>query len=307
MFHTRWEMFHTRILERLRPIRSLWRDYLDLTRPVVSAVVLLNALTVMLVSSDGLPQIANTIILLVGGLLAAGSANALSSCLDADLDALMTRTADRPLPAGRLELGRSINYGMVLAGIACLVLGIGINLLAGLLTLLAIVFQVVVYTHWLKRRSPYSVLAGAVPGAMASLIGWVAARGRLEPEAFLFFAIIYCWTPTHFWSLALALRNEYLRAGIPALPVVYGPQPTRIQVGRFAVLAVMLSFLPVGFGLLKSFYALAAMLLGGFFIYYAASMLAEPGLRSSWRLYKYTSQYLGLLLAAMVLDWVFYF
>lgn len=300
-------MFLARVLERLAPVRSLWRDYLDLTRPGVSAVVLLTAVTVMLVSSDGLPQIDNTIILLVGGLMAAGGANALSSCLDADLDALMTRTADRPLPAGRLELGSSIYFGIVLAGVASLVLGIGINLLAGLLTLLAIVLQVAVYTRWLKRRTPYSVLAGAVPGAMASLIGWMAGRGRLEPEAFLFFAIIYCWSPTHFWSLALSLRSEYFRAGIPALPVVYGPQTTRIQVGRFAVLTVMLSFLPVGFGLLKSFYALAAMLLGGVFIYNAASMLAAPGLRSTWRMYKYTTQYLAFLLAAMVLDWVFYF
>ena len=300
-------MLLTRVLERLGPIRSLWRDYLDLTRPGVSAVILLSAMTVMLVASDGLPKIGTTLVLLIGGSLAAGGANALSSCLDADIDVLMTRTADRPLPSGRLELGSSFTFGLVLAGIACLVLGIGINMLAGLLTVLAIVFHVVVYTHWLKRRSPYSVLVGAAPGAMASLTGWVAARGRLEPEAFLFFAIIYCWSPTHFWSLALSMRSEYLRAGIPAFPVVYGPQTTRIQIGRFAVLTVMLSFLPVGFGLLKSFYALAVMLLCGYYIYLAITMLVVPGLRTTWRMYKYTSQYLALLLAAMVVDWVFYF
>lgn len=300
-------MFLARVLERLAPVRSLWRDYLDLTRPGVTAVVLICALTVMLVSSDGLPQIGNTFLLIIGGILASGGANALSSCLDADIDALMTRTAERPLPAGRLVLSNSINFGLTLSAISCLVMGLGINLLAGLLTLLAIFIHVVVYTYWLKRRSPYSVLAGALPGAMSGLIGWVAARGRLEPEAFLFFAIIFCWSPTHFWSLALALRSEYLRAGIPAFPVVYGPQATRIQIGRFAVLAVMLSFLPVGFGLLKSFYALAAMLLGGFLIYYSVTMLVVPGLRTTWRLHKYTTQYLALLLAAMVVDWVFYF
>ena len=300
-------MFLTWVYERLSPIWSLWRDYLDLTKPGVTAVILLSAMTVMLVASDGLPQVGTMLLLVVGGSLAVGGANAMNCCLDAKIDALMTRTADRPLAAQRLDLKNSFTFGMALVAISFLVLSIGINLLAGLLAMLAVFIHVVVYTRWLKRSSPYSILVGAIPGAMAPLIGWVAARDALHFEAFLFFAILFCWTPTHFWSLALSMRSEYLRAGIPSLPVVYGPQTTRIQIGRLAVLMVMLSIMPVGFGLLKSFYALSAMLLGGFYIYFASSMMVMPSLRTTWRLYKFSTQYLALLLAAMVVDWVFFF
>jgi heme o synthase len=300
-------MFLTWVLERLSPIWSRYRDYLDLAKPGVTAVILLSALTVMLVASDGLPQVGTILILVVGGTLAVGSANAMNCCLDADIDALMTRTADRPLAAHRLDLKNSFTFSMAMVAISFLVLGIGINLTAAFLAMLAVFIHVVVYTRWLKRRSPYSILVGSISGAMAPLVGWVAARGGLQIEAFLFFAIIYCWSPTHFWSLALSMRDEYLRAGVPSLPVVYGPQTTRIQIVCLAVLMVMFSMLPVGFALLNYFYALSAMLLGGFFIYFATSMMVMPNLRTTWRLYKFSMQYMALLLAAMVVDWVFFF
>jgi heme o synthase len=300
-------MFLAWVYERLGPIRSLWRDYLDLTKPGVTAVIVLSALTVLLVASDGLPPVGTIVLLVMGGSLAVGGANAMNCCLDADIDALMTRTADRPLAAHRLDLKNSFTFGMALVVISFFILSIGINLLAGVLAMLAVFIHVVIYTGRLKRSSPYSILVGAIPGAMAPLIGWVAARGTLNPEAFLFFAILFCWTPIHFWSLALSMRREYLRAGIPSLPVVYGLQTTRIHLGGLAVLMVMVSILPVGFGLLNSFYALSAMLLGGFYIYFASTLMIMPSLRTSWRLYKFSMQYLALLLAAMVVDWVFFF
>ena len=300
-------MFLAWVYERLSPIRSLWRDYLDLTKPGVTAVIVLSALTVLLVASDGLPQVGTIVFLVVGGSLAVGGANVMNCCLDADIDALMSRTADRPLAAHRVDLKNSFTFGMGLAVFSFFILSIGINLLAGVLAMLAVFIHVVVYTRRLKRSSPYSILVGAIPGAMAPLIGWVAARGALNFEAFLFFAILFCWTPTHFWSLALSMRREYLRAGIPSLPVVYGPQTTRIHIGGLAVLMVMVSILPVGFGLLNYFYALSAMLLGGFYIYFASTLMSMPSLRTCWRLYKFSMQYLVLLLAAMVVDWVFFF
>jgi protoheme IX farnesyltransferase len=295
------------VYQRLSPIRNLWRDYLDLTKPGVTAAILLSAMTVLLIASDGVPIVETTIFLFAGCTLAVSGANALNCCLDADIDALMTRTAERPLAAQRLDLKNSITFATTLVAISFVVLSLGISPLAGIMALLAVFVHVVVYTRWLKRRSPYSILVSAISGAIAPLIGWVAARGGLQIEAFAFFAIIFCWTPTHFWSLALSMRSEYLRAGIPALPVVSGPQTTRIQIGRFAVLMVVLSILPVGFGLLKSFYALSAILLGGFYIYFAVTMMVIPGLRTTWRLHKFSTQYLALLFAAMALDWVFYF
>lgn len=297
----------SRVYERLVPIRSIWRDYLDLTKPGVTGVMLLSSMATMFVASDGLPEVLTVIALLVGGFLAVGGANVMNCCLDADLDALITRTADRPLAAQRLDLKNAFNFGLALVALSFIILAIGVNLLAALLAMAAVIIHVVVYTRWLKRRSTYNVLVGSIPGAIAPLIGWVAATGSLSYQSLLFFAIIFYWTPTHFWSLALSVRSEYIRAGLPTLPTVHGPQATRIQIGRYAVLMVTITILPVGFGLLNIFYALAAMLLGGFFVYFAAAMMASPGVRTTWRLYKYSTVYLTLLLAAMVVDWVFFF
>jgi heme o synthase len=297
----------SRVYDRLVPIRSVWRDYLDLTKPGVTAVLLLSSMATLFIASEGLPQVSTIIFLLVGGYMAVGGANVMNCCLDADLDAIMTRTADRPLAAQRLDLKNSFTFGLALVSLSFLVLAVGVNLLAALLAMVAVFLHVMVYTRWLKRKSTYNVIVGAVPGAMAPLIGWAAADGTLSYEALLFFAIIFYWTPTHFWSLALSMRSEYIKAGIPTLPTVHGPQATRIQIGRYGVLMITLTILPVGFGLLNIFYALSAMLLGGLFVAFGAAMMSSPSVRTTWRLYKYSTVYLILLFAAMVVDWVFFF
>jgi heme o synthase len=297
----------SRVYDRLVPIRSVWRDYLDLTKPGVTAVMLLSSMATLFIASEGLPQVSTIFFLLVGGYMAVGGANVMNCCLDADLDAIMTRTADRPLAAQRLDLRNSFTFGLALVSLSFLVLAVGVNLLAALLAMVAVFVHVMVYTRWLKRKSAYNVLVGAVAGAMAPLIGWAAADGTLSYQALLFFAIIFYWTPTHFWSLALSMRSEYIKAGIPTLPTVHGPQATRIQIGRYGVLMVTLSILPVGFGLLNIFYALSAMLLGGLFVAFGAAMMSSPSVRTTWRLYKYSMVYLVLLFAAMVVDWVFFF
>jgi heme o synthase len=297
----------SRVYDRLVPIRSVWRDYLDLTKPGVTAVMLLSSMATLFIASEGLPQVSTIFFLLVGGYMAVGGANVMNCCLDADLDAIMTRTADRPLAAQRLDLRNSFTFGLALVSLSFLVLAVGVNLLAALLAMVAVFVHVMVYTRWLKRKSAYNVLVGAVAGAMAPLIGWAAADGTLSYQALLFFAIIFYWTPTHFWSLALSMRSEYIKAGIPTLPTVHGPQATRIQIGRYGVLMVTLSILPVGFGLLNNFYALSAMLLGGLFVAFGAAMMSSPSVRTTWRLYKYSMVYLVLLFAAMVVDWVFFF
>jgi heme o synthase len=297
----------SRVYDRLVPKRSVWRDYLDLTKPGVTAVMLLSSMATLFIASEGLPQVSTIFFLLIGGYMAVGGANVMNCCLDADLDAIMTRTADRPLAAQRLDLRNSFTFGLALVSLSFLVLAVGVNLLAALLAMVAVFVHVMVYTRWLKRKSAYNVLVGAVAGAMAPLIGWAAADGTLSYQALLFFAIIFYWTPTHFWSLALSMRSEYIKAGIPTLPTVHGPQATRIQIGRYGVLMVTLSILPVGFGLLNNFYALSAMLLGGLFVAFGAAMMSSPSVRTTWRLYKYSMVYLVLLFAAMVVDWVFFF
>jgi heme o synthase len=300
-------MHISRVYDSLVPRRSVWRDYLELTKPGVTAVILLSSMATLFIASEGLPQLSTIFFLLAGGYMAVGGANVMNCCLDADLDAIMTRTADRPLAAQRLDLKNSFTFGLALVSLSFLVLAVGVNLLAALLAMAAVFIHVMVYTRWLKRKSTYNVLVGAVPGAMAPLIGWAAADGTLSYQALLFFAIIFYWTPTHFWSLALSMRSEYVKAGIPTLPTVHGPSATRIQIGRYGVLMVTLSILPVGFGLLNIFYALSAMLLGGLFVAFGAAMMSTPSVQTTWRLYKYSSVYLVLLLAAMVVDWVFFF
>jgi heme o synthase len=300
-------MHISRVYDSLVPRRSVWRDYLELTKPGVTAVILLSSMATLFIASEGLPQLTTIFFLLVGGYMAVGGANVMNCCLDADLDAIMTRTADRPLAAQRLDLKNSFTFGLALVSFSFLVLVVGVNLLAALLAMVAIFLHVMVYTRWLKRKSTYNVLVGAVPGAIAPLIGWAAADGTLSYQALLFFAIIFYWTPTHFWSLALSMRSEYVKAGIPTLPTVHGPSATRIQIGRYGVLMVTLSILPVGFGLLNIFYALSAMLLGGLFVAFGAAMMSSPSVRTTWRLYKYSTVYLVLLFAAMVVDWVFFF
>jgi heme o synthase len=297
----------SRVYERLVPIHSVWRDYLDLTKPGVTAAILLSSVATMFIASNGLPEIMTLIALVVGGYLAVGGANVMNCCLDADLDAIMTRTADRPLAAQRLDLKNAFTLGMALVVLSLVILSVGVNLLAGILAMAAVFVHVVIYTRWLKRRSSYNVLAGAIPGAIAPLIGWAAATGTISYQALIFFAIVFYWTPTHFWSLALSIRSEFIRAGIPTLPTIQGPQATRIQIGRYAILMVMLSILPVGFGLLNSFYAVAAMVLGGLFVFLAANMMMSPSVRTTWRLYKYSSLYLMLLFASMLIDWAFFF
>jgi heme o synthase len=297
----------SRVYDRLVPKRSVWRDYLDLTKPGVTAVLLLSSIATLFIASEGLPEVTTIFFLLVGGYMAVGGANVMNCCLDADLDAIMTRTADRPLAAQRLDLKNSFTFGLALVSLSFLVLAVGVNLLAALLAMVAVFLHVIVYTRWLKRRSTYNVIVGAVPGAIAPLIGWAAADGTLSYQALLFFAIIFYWTPTHFWSLALSMRSEYIKAGIPTLPTVHGPQATRIQIGRYGVLMVTLTIIPVGFGLLNIFYALSAMLLGGLFVAFGVAMMSSPSVRTTWRLYKYSKVYLILLFAAMVVDWVFFF
>jgi protoheme IX farnesyltransferase len=277
-------------------------DYVSLTKPRVAALLLLTALVPMFLAADGPPSLARVGLTMVGGYLAAGGAGAVNCYLDRDIDRQMARTCHRALPSGRLEPRRALTLGIVLALLAVLTLWFGTHPLAALLALTAFLHYVFVYTLWLKRRSPHSVVIGGAAGAMPPLVGWAAVSGTLSPLALVLFAIVFCWTPAHFWALALMRRREYADAGIPMLPVVRGRPITRRRIVAYVALTVLLTALPVVTGILGVAYAAAAALLGVWFLHYALRMLHRSDTTTVRRFYFSTLFYLTALFLGILAD-----
>lgn len=295
-------MTKTHIPETIPQTQAAWRDYASLTKPRVISLLLLTTLAAMLLAAETAPSLLTVVVTLVGGYLAAGGAGALNCYLDCDIDALMSRTRRRPLPAQRLRLGQALLFGIILSVSSFFLLWWGTNLLAATLAFSGILFYVFIYTGWLKRRSAQNIVIGGAAGAIPPLVGWAAITGTLSLTALFLFLIIFIWTPPHFWALALVRRQEYARAGVPMLPVVQGEATTRLHIFRYTLLLVSLTLLPVIFGLMGIVYAGAALLLGGLFLYRAVQLLLAPGAAAAWQLYKYSLLYLALLFVAMVPD-----
>jgi heme o synthase len=289
----------TSIPKATKAARADWRDYLNLTKPRVISLLLLTTLAAMLIAGEGIPALATISVTLLGGYLAAGGAGALNCYLDADIDAMMNRTRRRPLPSQRISGTQALAFGSGLSILSFLVLWWGANLAAALLAAGGILFYIFIYTLWLKRRSPHNIVIGGAAGAFPPLVGWAAVTGSLSLTAVLLFIIIFVWTPPHFWALALVLRADYQRAGVPMLPVVAGNSVTHTQIVRYVVLLALITFLPVLLGSMGFIYATAALLLNAVFIYQARQLRQRP---VAWRLYKFSLLYLALLFAAMVVD-----
>ncbi len=265
------------------------------------SLVVVTALAAMVVAGDGLPPASLTLATLIGGCLVSAGANALNCYWDRDIDALMERTRHRPLPRGRLRPRQALRFGLGLTVVGTLSLGLLANWLAAALALAANLFYVLVYTGWLKRRTPQNIVIGGAAGAVAPLIGWAAAVNHLEPAALALAALVLCWTPAHFWSLALLAAEDYRRAGVPMLPVRRGEKATQRQILFYAFLASVASLLPVLAGRAGSLYLGAAVpsdlvLLG------LAALLVSKGGRWMRRLFKYSVAYLGILCLALALD-----
>lgn len=256
----------------------------------------------MLIAGETMPSPATIMLTLLAGYLAAGGAGALNCYLDRDIDGMMYRTRHRPLPAQRLRPEQALHFGLILSIAAFVILAVGTNLLAAGLAVSGIVYYVVIYTWWLKRRSPESIVIGGGAGAIPPLVGWAAVTGRLSPLAFFLFAIIFFWTPPHFWALALILRKEYKLAGVPMHPVIYGERATRAQIVLYSLPLVILTLLPVIFGYLGPYYLTVALLFGGLFIYSAVRVRRRFNLKNAWWLYKYSLIYLAVLFMGMVAD-----
>jgi heme o synthase len=284
--------------------RPRWRqvvaDYVDLTKPKVQSLLLLTTVTTMEVA--GSPSAGRIALTCVGGYLSAGGAGAVNHFWDRDIDARMKRTASRPVPSGRVSPRAALLFGVGLAAASFGLMATTINLLAACLALGGFVGYVGVYTMWLKRRTPQNIVIGGAAGAMPPLVGWAATRGSLSWTAVYLFAIVFYWTPPHFWALSLLMKDEYAQVGVPMLPVVRGEGETRRQIVLYALLLYAVSQLPFcagGFGVV---YLAGSMLLGLALVACAVMLYRRADRRSAVRLYLFSMLYLALLFGVMVLD-----
>jgi protoheme IX farnesyltransferase len=286
-----------------------WRDFLALTKPRVMSLVVFSGLCGMLAAPQLPPLVLGfTAILCIA--LGAGACGALNQWYEADLDKKMRRTAKRPLPDGRMDRQSALHFGVGLGVFSVLLMGLATNWLAAALLAVSILFYVLVYTVWLKPRTPQNIVIGGAAGAFPPLIGWVAATGRIELLPVLLFAIIFLWTPPHFWALSLFVRSDYAAAGIPMLPVVAGTQATRRQIFLYSLPMAAAAIAPWALGLTGAMYGMAAIGLTLGFIILAASVLSnhatEPKqMGPEKRLFGYSVIYLFALFAALVADrWI---
>jgi len=281
-------------------VRQLAGDYIELTKPKVQSLLLLTTITTMEVAGD--PSVSKIALTCVGGYLSAGGAGAVNHYYDRDLDARMRRTAGRPIPAGRIAPRAALIYGFALAAASFLLLSSTVNLLAATLALGGFAGYVGVYTVWLKRRTPQNIVIGGAAGAVPPLVGWAATRGSVSWTAIYLFAIVFYWTPPHFWALSLLMKDDYAAAEVPMMPVVRGEHETRRQIVLYSLLLYAISQLPFCAGAFGGVYLGVSMALGLAFVGGAWLLYRRADRRSALRLYLYSLAYLALLFAAMVVD-----
>jgi protoheme IX farnesyltransferase len=283
-------------------LRETTAAYFQLTKPRIVVLLLITTVPAMMLARRGLPSPWLVLATLAGGMMAAGSANAINCYLDRDIDEVMRRTRRRPLPAHRVEPERALAFGYVLGAISFFFLAITVNVLAASLALSAIGFYVFVYTLWLKRTSVQNIVIGGAAGAVPALVGWAAVTGTVGLPAWILFAIVFVWTPPHFWALALRYRGDYAAAGVPMLPVVRGPEETRRQILRYSLVLFVTSLALVPVGHMGPTYAAAAVVLGGWFVRRALVLWRDGSAAEPMRLFRFSILYLGLLFAAVALD-----
>jgi protoheme IX farnesyltransferase len=288
-----------RIATRAR-VRAVAADYFDMMKPRVQTLLLFTTITTMYVA--GTPSIGLVALTCLGGALSAGGAGAINHWFDRDLDAVMVRTANRPVPAGRVAPANALIFGIVLGIASFALLATTVNVLAAVLSLCGLLGYVFVYTIWLKRRTPQNIVIGGAAGAVPPLVAWAATTGRLSGSALYLFAIVFYWTPPHFWALSLLMKDEYAKAGVPMMPVVRGEEETRFQIVLYTFLLVAITILPFVGGLFGAVYFISAVVLGGGFIALAVKLFRSRERRPALRLYLSSLAYLALLFAAMVVD-----
>ncbi len=278
-------------------------DFVALTKPRVMLLTVFTALVGLIIAPGHFDLLrASTAILAIAA--GAGAAGALNMWYDADIDAVMIRTARRPIPRGKVSSTEALAFGLALAVVAVAVLGLTLNVTAGALLAFTIFFYVVVYTVWLKRRTPQNIVIGGAAGALPPVIGWAAATSGIGLEPLVLFLIIFLWTPPHFWALALNRTDEYARAGVPMLPVVAGRAATTRQILIYSALLAPVSLLPWALGFAGAIYGATAIISGAILIALAVRLRGSRGvyLRAAQRLFAFSIAYLFLLFAALLAD-----
>jgi protoheme IX farnesyltransferase len=281
-------------------VKQVVSDYFTLTKPKVQLLLLLTTITTMYVAGD--PAVSLVAITVLGGFLSAGGAGAFNHWYDRDIDAAMGRTASRPVPSGRISPRAALIYAFVLQALSFLLLATAANVLAACLALAGFVWYTLVYTVWLKRRSPQNIVIGGAAGAIPPLVGWAAVTGSVAPAALYLFAIVFYWTPPHFWALSLLMKSEYERVGVPMMPVVHGEAETRRQIVLYTLLLTALTLLPFIFGFFGLLYAVFAAGLGAAFITLSIRLQRNADRKSALRTYLFSLGYLAALFVAMVAD-----
>ena len=281
-----------------------WRDFLALTKPRVMTLVVFTGLCGMLAAPVRVdPVLGFTAILCIA--LGAGAAGALNQWYEADLDAVMKRTAQRPLPAGRMERQSALHFGVGLGAFSVILMGLAVNLAAAAILAVSILFYVLVYTVWLKRRTPQNIVIGGAAGAFPPLIGWAAATGEVALLPVLLFSLVFLWTPPHFWALALFVKTDYANAGVPMLPVVAGEKATRRQIGLYTVPMALAAVAPWPLGLTGAIYGVVAVVTTAVFAMLAALVAAgrtTPTMTREKQLFSYSILYLFVIFGALVAD-----
>jgi protoheme IX farnesyltransferase len=285
-----------------RPARDVVLDYVSLAKPRIIPLLLITALGGMMMAERGWPSTGLVVLTLLGGALAAAGAGAINCWIDRDIDGEMLRTRRRPLPDGRIAPGNALLFGIVLGLMSFVLLAFWVNVLAATLAISGLLFYVFVYTLWLKRSTVQNIVIGGAAGAIPPVVGWAAVTHRVDLTAVYLFAVIFLWTPPHFWALALRLRGDYARAKVPMLPVVHGEAAARRQIVGYTLVLVAVTLAVVLTGVLGAIYLVGAALLGGGFIALALVNLLARRQRWSRVLFDYSIAYLGLLFAVMVAD-----
>ena len=280
-----------------------WRDYVTLTKPRIMSLLLVTGFCGMIAGARGWPGTGTAIAAMAGLALACGGASALNHVLDRDIDPLMgERTKQRPVASGRVAPSRALEFGLALSALSFVLLATTVNVLTAVLALIGNLFYVLVYTRWLKRSTPQNIVIGGAAGAVPPLVGWAAGTNHVGVAAWLLFAIVFVWTPPHFWALALLIKDNYANAKVPMLPVVRGERETARQIVLYSLVLVAVTLTPWAWGSAGLGYVAAALALGGAFVWLAERLRRDLTPRRAALLFHYSLLYLALLFVALALD-----
>ena len=279
-----------------------WRDYLALCKPRIVGLIVFTALVGMLLAAPGLVALPLLLSASAGIALAAAAAAALNHVVDQNIDAVMARTLQRPLPKGNLSTRQALAFAALLGGLSMLILGLWVNALTAALTFISLIGYGVIYSMFLKRATPQNIVIGGAAGAAPPVLGWSSVSNSLDPHALLLFLIIFAWTPPHFWALAIARRKDYENAEIPMLPVTHGLAFTRLHILLYTLLLFIVTLLPYLTGMSGITYLLTALGLGGGFLYVTGKLLRSEDESTAMHTFSYSIWYLIALFAALLID-----